>query len=116
MAAAKYDFEIDQGATFDKSFVWKNSSGVPINLTGYSARMQIRRAVSEDEVLIELTTNNSRINIISLQGVVRLKISPVDTAAMSWSRGVYDLELVAPDGYVTRLLKGTVTISKEVTR
>ena len=42
--AAVYDITIEQGATFRLSLVWKDSSNVPVNLTGYTARMQVRRS------------------------------------------------------------------------
>jgi hypothetical protein len=45
-----------------------------------------------------------------------LTISATDTAALTAGRGVYDLELVAANGTVTRLLQGVVTISRNITR
>ena len=46
MAAAQYDILIEQGATFSRTFVWKDSSEVAVDLTGYTARMQIRKTKS----------------------------------------------------------------------
>ena len=42
MAAGKYDFTIEQGATVDFSVQYKDSGSIPIDLTGYQARMQFR--------------------------------------------------------------------------
>ena len=42
MAAGIYDIIIEQGATFTLSATWKDSAGAAINLTSYSARMQVR--------------------------------------------------------------------------
>lgn len=116
MTAAAYDFVIEQGATLDKSFVWKDSTGTIINLTSYTARMQIRSSVSAAAALLELTTLNGRIIITGAEGKVRLLVPASDTAAITWKRGVYDLELISAAGVVTRLLSGGVEISKEVTR
>lgn len=115
MAAVKYNFEIEQGTTFTKPMVWK-SNGVVVNLTGYTARMQIRSSIASDQVLLELTTENDRIVITPLTGTITLKLDADTTAEIDWIKGVYDLEAVSADDKVTRLLRGTVSISKEVTR
>jgi hypothetical protein len=116
MTAAAYNFVIEQGATLDKTFVWKDSTGTIINLTGYTARMQIRQTVSSSTILLDLSTLNGRIVITALSGQIRLLVSAADTGAITWQRGKYDLELVSSTGVVTRLLYGEVEVSKEVTR
>lgn len=40
--AGRYDFHADQGVTFDRTITWKDHTGSPINVSGFSARMQIR--------------------------------------------------------------------------
>ena len=42
MQAAKLNLTIKQGATFRKRLVWRGSNKKPINLTGYTAKMQAR--------------------------------------------------------------------------
>ena len=116
MTAAAYDFVIEQGATLSKTFVWKDSTGTIINLSGYTARMQIRQTVSASTILLDLSTLNGRIIITALTGQIRLLVAAADTGAITWQRGKYDLELVSSTGVVTRLLYGEVEVSKEVTR
>lgn len=116
MTAAAYNFVIEQGATLDKTFVWKDSTGTVINLSGYTARMQVRQTVGSSTILLDLTTLNGRIIITALTGQIRLLVAATDTAAITWQRGKYDLELVSSTGVVTRLLYGEVEVSKEVTR
>lgn len=116
MSAAIYNFEIEQGTSLNKSVVWKDSNGVPVPLTGYTARMQIRETIDSDEVLLELSTTNSKLVLTPAEGKVTLKFDPADTSGEYWTRGRYDLELTSSTGFVTRLLKGKVTLSKEVTR
>ena len=41
MAAGKYNFTIEQGATVDFEIAYTDSNGDPIDLTGYDARMQL---------------------------------------------------------------------------
>lgn len=109
-----YDFKIYQGATFSRVITWKDESGALVDLTGYSARMQIRKKIDGDSI-IELTTSNGRITLGGAAGTITLNISATDTAALL-SNGVYDLELVASGNIVTRLLEGSVTLSREVTK
>ena len=116
MPAAAYDFEIEQGATFSLVFTWKDETGAVIPLTGYTARMQVRSSVSSPDVLLDLTTENDRLVIDEPNGQVTIALTPVVTAAITWRKGVYDLELVSPTGDVKRLVAGNVTLSREVTR
>lgn len=116
MAAASYDFEIEQGATLLKPIVWKDSAGTAVNLTGYTAKMQIRKSVSSEDVLLELSTVNSKLSITANTGTITMIFSAATTEAIDWSRGKYDLELTSSTGVVTRLLEGEITVSKEITR
>ena len=116
MAAAKYDFTIEQGATTTKPFVWKSGDGVPVDISGYDVRMQVRRSVSSSDVLLAADTGNGRFQVDGPNGKFTLVLSAADTSAITWTTGVYDIELEDGDGVVTRLLMGTVTVSKGVTR
>lgn len=116
MSAATYDFEIEQGSTLIRPIVWKDSSGNPINLSGYSAKMQVRQSVSSDDVLLELSTANGKITLGTTNGTITLVLTATETAAIQWRSGRYDLELTSSGSVVTRLLQGVISISKEVTR
>jgi hypothetical protein len=116
MTAGNYDFSIEQGASFSRVLTWKDAAETPINLTNYTARMQLREALDASAVLLSLTTENGRIALGGALGTIALSISAVDTAALSKELMKYDLELVSAGGVVTRLLQGNVTLNKEVTR
>ena len=115
MAATTYDILIEQGATYSQVVTYKES-GAAVNLTGYTARMQVRATLESASTLVELTTANSRIALGGAAGTITLTISATDTEALTAGRGVYDLELVSGSGIVTRLLQGVATISRNVTR
>lgn len=116
MAAASHDFTIEQGVTTAKSFIWKDSAGEVIDLTGYTARMQIRESITSTSTLLSATTANGQLVIVAAQGKVTLTLTATETAALSFTTGVYDIEMVSSGGAVTRLVEGTITLSKEVTR
>ena len=117
MAAFKFKLAIDQGSTFTKLFTWKaGTPAAPVDLTGCTARMQLRSQITSDAILIELTTENGRITLGGTAGTIELTISATDTAALNFTSAVYDLEIVYADGTVRRLISGTATLSPEVTR
>lgn len=88
----------------------------PVELTGYTARMHIRDSVDATTTLLELTTENGGIAIDTANKKITLTITAAQAEAITWESAVYDLELVATGGAVTRLLEGAITVSKEVTR
>ena len=109
------DLCIPAGATFQRVVKWK-ADGALVNLTSFTARMQIRPTAASATTTLSLTTENSRITLGGTAGTLTLSISATDTAAISAGRYVYDLELVSAGGIVTRLLQGIVTVSANVTR
>lgn len=116
MPAATYDFDIEQGATFSKTITWKDADGNPINLTGYTARMQFRKNKAATDILFNATSSNGKLLLGGSAGTIDINIAAADTAAFDFSRAVYDIELQSSGGTVTRLLEGAVNVSKEVTR
>lgn len=113
--AATYGFTADQGATFNQVITWKDSANAPIDLTGYTARMQIRQKVSSS-VALALTTENGRITLGGAAGTIDLLVSSTDMTALPSGPYTYDLELVSGSGIVSRLLMGTFVVRSEVTR
>lgn len=86
----------------------------PASLVGYSARMSIKDKVGGTE-LLSLTTVNNRIVLDSANFTIKLTLSATETAALTWTKGVYDLEMVSASGVVTAILTGAITVTKEVT-
>ena len=113
---AVVNLEMRQGNTWTKQLVWKTTANVPINLTGYSARMQIRRGIKNPEFLAELTTVNNKIVLGGSLGTITLKLAASETSLLPAKECVYDLELQSPDGTVVTLVEGSVSISPEITR
>lgn len=113
----KYKLEIVQGATLRDVVTWRaGDPALPVDLTGCTARMQARERVSSATVLLELTTENGGILLGGTAGTITFFMDDVATAALSWSAGVYDLEIVLANGDVRRLLAGAVVVLPEVTR
>lgn len=111
--AATYNIICDQGATFQRQLTWTDSTGTAVNLTGYTARMQVRPTVDSSTLTLELTTSNGRITLGGSAGTIDLLVL---ASAMTMAGDyVYDLELVYSTT-VTRLVQGFFTVRAEVTR
>jgi hypothetical protein len=123
VTANKYDIVIEQGATFTLAITYKDSSGSLIDLTNYDARMEVRASYDASSALITLTSevsgtgNTSGIALGGAAGTINVVISETTTKALTApATNVYDLELVAPDGSITRLIEGKATVSPGVTQ
>jgi hypothetical protein len=116
MSAAKVNLSIEKGSTYRNTLYWKDSLNVAINLTGCTARLQVRDTVDTATFTLELTTANGGIIITPLLGQIDLYISAASTTTLIGTGGVYDLEIVFGNGDITRLIEGKVTYKSEVTR
>lgn len=86
----------------------------PVDMTAFTARMTIKDKIG-GTALETMTTANSKIVLDNTAKTITLSLDAVTTAAYTWTKGVYDLEMVSAGGVVTAILTGSVTVSKEVT-
>jgi hypothetical protein len=125
MAAARYSFTIEQGATTNIQITWQDESG-SINLSGYGARMQIRPSATSETVYLSLSsslqTDGTGLNMSGSDGLTAVQsgsigiyISAATSSLLNFDTAYYDLEMVNGNE-VTRLLEGQVKLSKNVTR
>ena len=114
MLAGKYNMVCDQGSTFTRTIEIKQADGTVFSLSGYTARMEVRRTVDATSSLIGLSTANGRITINAALGAITL--TPDLTAALTQS-GVYDLEIVhTATGAVHKVVRGEFKLEREVSR
>jgi len=125
MAAGKYSFIIEQGATTNFQINWNDETGSAVNLSGYHGRMQIRNSYDSSPLLSlssSLSADNTGINLSGSNGTTPLSsgsigiyISAYSSSLLEFGEALYDLELVKGNE-VTRLLEGKVKLSKNVTK
>ena len=101
MAAGRYLFTIEQGATTDLLLEYKDSNGSPIDLNGYQARMQIRPSVdssttylsitnvtASDGTGLNLTPQSGSVTLPSSSGSIGMFISAARSSAITIREGV----------------------------
>ena len=108
-----YNLVCPQGVTFDKTFTW-TLGGTAVNLTGYTAALQVRAAPSDATALVSLTSG-SGITLGCAAGTIGVAIAASVTAGVPAGSYAYDLELYA-GSTVTRLLQGAFIVSAGITR
>ena len=114
---ARRNVTIRQGATWVLAFRVRDD-GVARNLTGWSARMQVRETHASATALLSLTSSPAAgVTIDTGLGKVTLEATAAQTAALPAPlAAVYDVEMVSPAGKVDRVLEGVARITPEVTR
>ena len=110
MPGGTYNPQIVQGEVFTKTVVYK-INGSPVDLTGYTGDSQIRagyKSVATD-LTIAFTSPRS-------SGELTFSLTAAQTAALSYTTGVWDLFLTSPTSGRFQLLAGTPTIREAATR
>ena len=112
MTAANHNLTIDQGSDFVIDLVISDA-GVVKNLTGYSARAQMRNTKSASAIAATFTCTVTD----ATGGTVKMELPNATSSAISPGKYYYDLELYTSNNViVARLMQGAVILTPEVTR
>ena len=109
MPATLCNLLIEKGATFAFVATWLDENDAPIDVSGYSARMQVRPK-SGGPLVVELTSDTGRIVLGGTEGTATLLLPASVTTTLPAGTYVYKLELVQ-GAVVYRLIEGAVEIS-----
>lgn len=136
MAAGKYSFTIEQGATLNFEIQYLDSNGVPVDLTGYTGLMQIRSTYSgSGETYLSfpslsgsqysdgfpsgssfLSFSGSNLTTPPTSGSIGIYAGWAATDTLTFpGQAYYDLEITS-GSIRTRILEGRVQLSKQVTQ
>ena len=110
--AGKYDFDLAQGATFNRSLIIKDAGNTALDLTGNSLAGQIRTTAQSG------TVEGSFTFVITdpTNGLISMKMTAANTALLPAQQCVYDVELTQASGDIIRILAGNVNVTANVTR
>jgi hypothetical protein len=103
---------ITQGDDRPVSWTLTDSTGSAVDLTGYTARAQVRVRPAAPEVLHEWSTEAGT---ITLTGST-VALSTADSETWTWTRGVYDVHLTDFSGRTEVVVRGSVVLVPGITR
>lgn len=129
---ASFSLQVVRGATWEDDFEYRDDAGVPFDLTGYQARMQVRTLAGRygltdaETLVLALSTTGTGLSIPAPEtGRVVLLVPAAETVVLNpdnlkKTKLAYSLELYRPGGtdleYVIPLVEGSITVRGEVTR
>ena len=90
-----------------------STSGVPVNLSAASIKMQLREDV-DSPVVLELSTDNGLIVITNpLSGIFQIPPTIINIPFGTYN---YDIQVTFPIGVVTTYIAGTWQITPDITQ
>jgi hypothetical protein len=111
-----YNLEIPQGADTSVSVTYKIANSV-VDLSLYTAKLQVRDNEYGDTVYLELTSGDNEIVLSDTAPNIIVLFRSTKTEIMTKYNGMrYDLEIYSPASLVSRPLKGTFKLDREVTK
>ena len=124
MQPAVHDITIYRGDNYElfvrlREKVWNagTNTWIPgdyINLTGFTGKAQFRADEDASTVAVEFTVTLG--NQSTVPGAAYMRLSAAQTAALTVLTGKYDLQFTDGSANTQTYLKGTVTVTKDVTR
>jgi len=102
---------IDQGTDFSSNIDVTDADGDRFNLTGYTAKGQIRKSY-QSSTAVDFTCTVSN----AAAGIVTISLTAAQSNGMKAGRFVYDIEITSSGGAKTRVLEGQVEITPGVTQ
>ena len=115
MAVSK-NFEVDQNATFIFEVQYTLEDEVtPIDITGASAKMQVRDTQGGSKLAFTLTSPSGGITINGPQGKLSVKMTPTQTNKLFYPKSSYDIMIIDSNGNKIKLLEGFMTLNRSVT-
>ena len=110
--ASATQFTVTNGAT--GNYISGGLATAPIDITGYTAKMQMRSYPNDPTAVLTLTTDEG-ITIDGPTGTITLHATPIQTGAINQGPYDYDIEIYQGSS-TTRVVQGQVEVSAQVTR
>lgn len=109
MDPAVYDITIHQGATFELRLQYKDASGVPVNMSGYTIDAQLWNRLGTAKLSNFLVPWENQAS-----GIFKLRLTSSVTSGIT-EQGQYDVMMTEPGGDKYYLLQGNAFIDLGLT-
>jgi len=100
-----HDITIYQGATFELQLQYKDSAGVPVNMSGYTVASKLYDRVGENKLA---DFDVSYVNQAS--GIFKIRLEASGTSGIT-EQGQYDVFITEPDSTAYYLVEGNAFIN-----
>lgn len=104
------NLSIDQGSSFSSVVTVEGPDGLVFNLTGYTARGQIRKTYTSATYTAFATAIPT-----PTDGKINISLTATQTAALKAGRYMYDIEIVQGTN-VIRVIEGQVEVNPRITK
>ena len=123
--AGQLNLEIEKGGTFKHTFRWQNRDGTPVDLTGATVLLQVRKTESQAGVHVLSLASYAApggaptpwyvdITITAAEGKIAIDTAAADTLSLEAGAWYYDLKVVTASAEVFYLLEGRLTVDESV--
>ena len=103
--AVQKNWEVDQNATFKFQVQYTEDDEVtPIDLTGASAKMQVRDTKGGSKLAFTLTSPAGGITIDGPNGILNIVVTPTQTNKLFYPKSSYDIMVVDSNGNKIKLI------------
>ncbi len=109
MDPAHYDITIHQGATFQFALQYKDSTGTPVNMSGYTLEAELWNRTGTSKL-----ANFDIPWTVQASGMFKMRLASTVTSGIT-EQGQYDLIITEPGGDKYYLLQGTAYIDLGLT-
>ena len=113
--AGQKNFEVDQNATFSFVVEYKDENDNVIDLTGASAKMQVRDVKGGSKLAVTLTSPSGGIVINGSLGKLTVTLTPTQTNKIFYPKSAYDIMVIDSNANKIKLLEGFMTLNRSVT-
>jgi hypothetical protein len=107
-----------RGESFSRVLTWRDGSGALVNLTGYTAKLQLRQRLRSGvgDTPVDEFTESAGLTLGGADGTITWAMTPAETTALPVGALAYDLRLTSGTGNVVFLVYGYLNVQEAVTQ
>lgn len=109
------NFQIDHNTTFNFTVEYRDNQDAPIDLTGATAKLQVRDTTNSARLAFTLSSPSSGIVINETLGTITVTMNPAQTSKLFYPKAVYDLIVTDSNANRIKMIEGFITLNKTVT-
>lgn len=104
----KHDITIYQGATFELQVQYKDSSGVPVNMSGYTITSKLYNRLGTAKLADFAASYVSQVS-----GIFKIRLEASGTSGIT-EQGQYDILVTEPSNDVYYLVEGNAYVNQGI--